>query len=254
MNTACLLLPFLLMGGCAARSTRPLVLSPTEASAQPGARAETRRVQIALAKSLLEHGNADAALALIATVRSEGGKGADLDVLEGRALRKAGLVDAAESFLASVVRRYPGRGEAWNDLGILAMERRDFPTAVERFERAVRLDSGRADYMDNLGFSLLAAGRAPEAVVALQRALEQNGASPRVRANLAIAFVACGRDAEARRLLATGRDPVEAFVVLGAALALRGDESAALAAYREGQALDPTHPGIASAIAQLESP
>ncbi|GDX80342.1 hypothetical protein LBMAG42_21530 [Deltaproteobacteria bacterium] len=254
MNAAYLVLPLLLAGACAPRHPTPVTMSPVEGTSRPGARAETWRVQLALATSLLEHGNANAALALIATVRATGGQGVEIDVLEGRALRKAGLVDAAESLLVSVARRYPSRGEAWNDLGILAMERRDFPAAVERFERAVRREPRRADYADNLGFSLLAAGRAPEAVVALQRALEQNGASPRVRANLAIALVACDRDAEARRLLSAGGDRVEAFVLLGAALELRGDEPAALAAYREGLALDPTHPGIASAIAQLESP
>ncbi len=245
MNFARLVLLVVLAGGCAARRPLPALETPP---------VETRRAQIALASSLLEHGNADAALALIATAREAGGQGVDLDVLEGRALRKAGLVDAAEALLSTVVKHHPARGDAWNDLGILAMDRRDFPVAVEQFQRAVARDADRADYTNNLGFSLLAAGRAPEAVAVLQRALQQNGSSPRVRSNLAIALVLCGRDAEARRLLAVGQTPVEALVVLGAALELRGDDPAALAAYREGLALDPAHPGIASAIALLESP
>ena len=58
---------------------------------------EARQVQLDLASAMVEGGQPNAALGLIATLRQQGARGPDLDLLQARAARQAGLLDAAEA-------------------------------------------------------------------------------------------------------------------------------------------------------------
>ena len=71
---------------------------------------EARQVQLDLASAMVEGGQPNAALGLIATLRQQGARGPDLDLLQARAARQAGLLDAAEAQLNALIEaaRQPG--------------------------------------------------------------------------------------------------------------------------------------------------
>ncbi|MEM5477637.1 tetratricopeptide repeat protein [Pacificibacter sp. AS14] len=96
-------------------------------------------------------------LALRAYLRAAGDRGLDVDVMSaiGSANLKLGRLGQAEKILRRAVKADETFVPAWNNLGVVLMEQRNFGEAERVFHTAFALDSGQsAEIRDNLRLAL----------------------------------------------------------------------------------------------------
>jgi Flp pilus assembly protein TadD len=96
-------------------------------------------------------------LALRAYLRAAGNRGLDVDVMSaiGSANLKLGRLGQAEKILRRAVALDETFVPAWNNLGVVLMEQRNFGEAERVFRTAFALDSGQsAEIRDNLRLAL----------------------------------------------------------------------------------------------------
>ncbi|MEM7441651.1 MAG: tetratricopeptide repeat protein [Pseudomonadota bacterium] len=106
-------------------------------------------------KRLLEAGEYE--LALDAYTRAALDDGMTPDVMTGIAISNLGLgrLGQAEEMLRQVTVDEPQWPEAWNNLGVLLMEKGEYPEATLLFRKAYALDNGESDSIrDNLRLAL----------------------------------------------------------------------------------------------------
>jgi Tfp pilus assembly protein PilF len=129
------------------------------------------------------------------------------------------------------------------NLGLVDVEARRWPQAIERFRESVRLDPGYADAHANLGAAYAEAGDLPRAVAHLERAARLAPGAARIQANLGTVLARSRRHAEAaeRFRLALAADPtaVDARLGLGFALLEVGPRDEAERAFAEAIARRP---------------
>jgi Flp pilus assembly protein TadD len=96
-------------------------------------------------------------LALRAYTRAAGQQGLNVDTLSalGSANLKLGRLGQAETLLRRAVDEDPTFAAAWNNLGVILMERGKIPEAAQVFRRAFATDNGNSDEIrDNLRLAL----------------------------------------------------------------------------------------------------
>lgn len=96
-------------------------------------------------------------LALEAYMRAAGQHGMNAEVLTalGSANLGLGRLNQAEKLLRLAIEKEADWPEAWNNLGVVLMERGNIAEAVEVFRRAYALDNGQNDSIrDNLRLAL----------------------------------------------------------------------------------------------------
>ena len=96
-------------------------------------------------------------LALDAYTRAAAQQGLNVDTLSalGSANLRLGRLGQAEGLLRRAVAEAPDFAPAWNNLGVLLMERGDVAEATEVFRRAYATDNGNSDQIrDNLRLAL----------------------------------------------------------------------------------------------------
>lgn len=96
-------------------------------------------------------------LALEAYLRAAGRQGLNVDTLSalGSANLRLGRLGQAEELLRRAVDEDPDFPAAWNNLGVLLMEKGNIAEAVEAFRRAFATDNGNSDQIrDNLRLAL----------------------------------------------------------------------------------------------------
>lgn len=238
----------LVLAGCAARA--PLASPPApdpEWTTEEG-QAQTRAD---LVKSLLETGQPDAALKLLNQLNAADINSTELTLFKARALREIGLMQDAEDILVELTRRHRRMPMAYNELGILAMDRSAPDEAIPRFERACKLDKNNPEYFNNLGFALMSSGRTSEAVDVLRVALRSDATRMRTRNNLGFALVADGREQEAYRVFRSAIPEDQARYNLGVGLELRGDLDQAAAAYHAALNHNPENTSAHQALQRL---
>ena len=96
-------------------------------------------------------------LALDAFTRAAGEEGMTAEVMVGLGSANLGLgrLNQAEKLLRLAVKREPEWPEAWNNLGVVLIERGKVAEASEIFRKAYALDNGQSDSIrDNLRLAL----------------------------------------------------------------------------------------------------
>jgi len=96
-------------------------------------------------------------LALRAYLRAAGQQGLNVDTLSalGSANLKLGRLSQAERLLRRAVDEDPEFAVAWNNLGVILMERGKISEAAQIFRRAFATDNGNSDEIrDNLRLAL----------------------------------------------------------------------------------------------------
>ncbi len=96
-------------------------------------------------------------LALDAYTRAAAQQGLNVDTLSalGSANLRLGRLGQAEGLLRRAAKEAPDFPPAWNNLGVLLMEKGDFAEAAEVFRRAYATDNGNSDQIrENLRLAL----------------------------------------------------------------------------------------------------
>lgn len=96
-------------------------------------------------------------LALKSYTRAAGKQGLTVDVLSalGSANLRLGRLGQAEDLLKRATEKDPDFVPAWNNLGVILIERGEFADAAQIFRRAFALDNGESDQIrDNLRLAL----------------------------------------------------------------------------------------------------
>ena len=104
---------------------------------------------------LLRAGEYD--LALDSLARAALDQGMTAEIMAGMGTANLGLrqLGPAETLLRRSVKENAEWSVAWNNLGVVLMERREYPEAAQSFKRAFALDDGESDAIrDNLRLAL----------------------------------------------------------------------------------------------------
>jgi putative PEP-CTERM system TPR-repeat lipoprotein len=159
--------------------------------------------------------------------------------LLGAILLGQGNDRAAITVLEPVARRSPNDWQALSLLASAHMARRQYASATQYLERALKASGDSPEVRATLGFSLLGAGQSEAALEHLQRAFQKNPGD--LRSGVALAALYMKRDRSQQALEVTTmlaeRNPESALALntLGAARAAARDAKGARTAY--GQAL-----------------
>lgn len=128
---------------------------------------------------------------------------------EGIEAHRSGRIDEAKRCYESALAAAPDHPYAGHYLAVIAMQRRDYATAIPRLERAALARPDEPDFHSNLGLAYAAVDRIDDAIAAHRRSLALHPENASAWNNLGLALVEQCRHAEAvdayRRAL--GIDP-----------------------------------------------
>lgn len=209
-------------------------------------RAEPNNVQLklTLAYSLLKNAQEIRALEICQSILEERAKTNDpayAGVLSriGTILIEANRIDQAKKVLSDSVAVDDSNPEAWNNLGVVYDRKKDYPKALEAYERAVRLDPGFASAFNNLGTLYLRVAleredpdMLPKAIASFDQAIRNDPSLASAYHGRASAFKFSGRSGDAildwQKAIALQPDYMEAYFNLGLTFLERGEKSDAL--------------------------
>jgi predicted O-linked N-acetylglucosamine transferase (SPINDLY family) len=170
------------------------------------------------------------------------------DLAEANQLLRRGRVEQAEEICRVHLAQNTQDPAAWLLAGLIAIRRRDWTKARERFANAATLDPGLAAAHANLGVVLGMMGRDREAVAALSEAVRLRPQKPEYHDNLGVALERSGRLKDAvenyRQALAIKSNFAAARSHLGNTLRLLGDVESAAIEQRQALLLEPANPEI----------
>jgi Flp pilus assembly protein TadD len=199
-------------------------------------------VRLAVVRELLETDNTLESLTIIRDMRTKGFDSAELDLLQGKALRLDGVTSEAESLLLRARKRLEGKDPRANEeLCLLYADLSRIEEAIDACRRATLGDKATASGFNNLGYLLLSAGRAEEAREASEMAVELDGAEPRFRNNLGMSQAACGQTDQAFRTFKSTMKGADAAYMVGVTLERFGKRDGAESWYQKALNLDPKH-------------
>jgi tetratricopeptide (TPR) repeat protein len=142
-------------------------------------------------------------------------------------------------------------------LGLDYYRLRDFPRAVEEFQKVLQLSPDYALAVFQLGLALARTGDFDQAIQMLKHALELDGTNFSAAYNLGAAYA---RKQMAPEAVAAFRDTIRiapgyasGHRALGELLLYQGQMDESLAELRQAEALDPNDPGIHAALAKTLS-
>ncbi len=182
---------------------------------------------------------------------------------------QTGSLDDAQRRFAAVLKQSPQFFPSETGLGLLEFVRKDYPRAVQHFDKALAID---ADYLPALlgkGDALIASERIGEAVVALERVVALDTTRTDIHARIGVLrfrgtqeTIARAQQYERERKwpeaklayeAAVALSPESAFLVRGLAEvnAQMGDRAAAVGHFRSALALDPADGSVLARLAGL---
>lgn len=151
--------------------------------------------------------------------------------------REGGDLTAAARHYREAVRLDKAYATAYNNYGILYLQKNMPARAAEEFERFLRIDPGNASVLNGLGHIALAKKRYAEAKAYFDRALARDAKHPDARLGSGVALARTGRHTEAsallRALAADRPDDPEAHWWLGWVAEKTGDADAAIRHYQD---------------------
>ena len=216
---------------------------------------EPNQVKLEIAERLvLEKKQYEAAIPLIAAIRSEGVNAPVLDLLQGIAMREQGLHVDSERALLAARKKMPGDARVHEALCVLYADTRVLDQAVEACEKASRLDPSSASIWNNLGYLYLVTQRPNDALESAQRAVDLDASENRYRNNLALAYVAVDDTHSALSTFETTGSKADALYRVGFALEVQEGDDTAMEWYRRALEINPRHVAANQAVEQLSNP
>jgi len=116
-------------------------------------------------------------------------------------LHATGRLEEATAVYHKIVSKDPNNADAWNLLGVIALQAVRLDVAEKIIGRAIRLKPNQANFHINLAAVMRAAGRADEAVACLWRALALSPEDAGAHAELAELLQVQGANDEAKQAL-----------------------------------------------------
>jgi tetratricopeptide (TPR) repeat protein len=201
-----------------------------------------------LANALLMQNRIADAIAPLETA-ARGNHDPQIETMLGIALRQAGRIEDALSWLKRAVKRRPPHAQAFYEFGcLLSFLNRD-EEAVEAFNRGLDVAPLMPQLSVQLGYVLLRRKRYAEAKTAFGRALANAAGSAKALFGLAKVHQAVGDNAAAagyfRQCLTSRPNDADMWLQLGYCLLELGDREAGLACFRTATRGDPQNHGNA---------
>lgn len=137
-------------------SCGPARLAPADGAVfAPGPAGERDIDGLLVGHRLMEAGEYELALRAYSSATAKQGFNVDTLSALGSATLKLGRLNQAEDLLRQAVDEDPDFAAAWNNLGVLLMEKREYGEARQVFRRAFATDSGQSDAIrDNLRLAI----------------------------------------------------------------------------------------------------
>lgn len=209
---------------------------------------------VTLGRVLMQAESWDEAVRVLRKAATDPQVGIDARFQAGQALLRLGHREQAEEQFALLVADAPAHAPAWNELGLLQMERNCPVDAAASFAASLKQRPNDTGTLSNLAAACLDSGRLADAEEALNRVLAEE---PDHRGALSTLGVLCkdqGRLADARAAYEklTNQSPPDAgaWSGLAAVLQAEGDMQAAEQAYEKALAIDPHHSGALAGRAE----
>jgi arylsulfatase A-like enzyme/Flp pilus assembly protein TadD len=178
-------------------------------------------------------------------------------VSEAIADSQHGNYDSSVQKLTTALKTEPSSVPVHYLLGLDYYRLRDFPRAVEEFQKVLQLSPDYALAVFQLGLALARTGDFDQAIQMLKHALELDGTNFSAAYNLGAAYA---RKQMAPEAVAAFRDTIRiapeyapGHRALGELLLYQGQMDESLAELRQAEALDPNDPGIHAALAKTLS-
>jgi len=150
---------------------------------------------------------------------------------------QAGSLDTAESIYRQVIAFQPGNFQALHLLGVVALQRQDYPAALDFFDRAIARKPDFAEAYSNRGNALREMGRPEKAEASYRKAIAINGTFAMAHYNLGNILLARKRFDESaahfKRALSANPHFTEARINLGLACKEAGNLKEAETCYRK---------------------
>gem|GEM_PF-1034885 len=118
----------------------------------------------------------------------------DIENEQGRLMMTRGELEPARAFYLEMVRRHPAHVHAWRNLGVLAAQGKDLPTAANAFRRAIELAPFEPELHNCLGRILVFRGELTEAHEQFSRATALDPACAESRQGLIAIAKALGQN------------------------------------------------------------
>ncbi len=190
------------------------------------------------------------------TLLDQAGTAAGADPLAAvSALMAQGQFDAAQTLLDGLVKKSPGRADAWFALGQLHGQRSQFKPAAQAYKRAIQLAPNVADGYVHLGNTYLRNGRTAQAIDTYRKGLQQQPDNPLLHFNLGVGLAQSGNAegavASYRRAIELHPPYAQAWFSLGNAQRDLQRPAEAEKAYREAIALEPAYADAHANLAAL---
>jgi len=150
---------------------------------------------------------------------------------------QAGSLDTAESIYRQVIAFQPGNFQALHLLGVVALQRQDYPAALDFFDRAIARKPDFAEAYSNRGNALREMGLPEKAEASYRKAIAINGKFSMAHYNLGNILLASKRFDESaahfKRALSANPRFTEARINLGLACKEAGNLKEAETCYRK---------------------
>jgi arylsulfatase A-like enzyme/predicted Zn-dependent protease len=202
------------------------------------------QLKLSIANSLIKNGKKERALKMCQALLDDQtitGDPANAGVLAriGLIFIEGNQLERAQRILLASVAMDDSEAETWNNLGVVYYRKKDYPKAVEAYERAVRLNPEFAYAFDNLGTLYLRTflerkdpEMIPKAIDAFDRAINNDSRLASAYNGRASVFKSSNRPNEAmrdwKRALELQPDFVDVYFNLGITYLQTGNKSEAL--------------------------
>lgn len=184
----------------------------------------------------------------------------------GAALIDQGRLAEAEFELKTAVQLSPQYAEAYNNLGIIYKQRKEYDVAVQHFEKAYGIDKDYIAPLSHIGAVHIARGQLDQAITVLRKAVDKEPTYAEAIYNLGLAYLLKARetapgdkqtkffkDAEDKLQLATQLNPrlIEAHLNLGDLYSETGRHEEAEIRYRLALEDNPNRADIYQHLARV---
>ncbi|HAX78234.1 MAG TPA: hypothetical protein DCY88_21045, partial [Cyanobacteria bacterium UBA11372] len=112
---------------------------------------------------------------------------------------QSGESEKAEAGYQQIIQQHPENADAWHLLGVIASQRREYQTAIERINRAIELNPDSPSFYNNLGNAYREQGDLVGAIAYYQKAIQLQSDYADAHKNLADVYQQQGKSAEALR-------------------------------------------------------